>query len=85
MLSSGVCMLYLYHTIKIFKSMSDHTIHTQKVDTHSYKGWLNSDSFWKRAFAILGYSTVAGLIVSIPFILSVLLWLWSSSLLCLDL
>lgn len=47
--------------------MSDHTIHTQKVDTHSYKGWLNSDSFWKRAFAILGYSTVAGLIVSIPF------------------
>ena len=32
-------------------------------DTHSYKGWLNSDSFLKRAFAIVGYQTVAGLII----------------------
>ena len=36
---------------------------TSKVDTHSYKGWLNSDSFLKRAFAITGYQTVAGLLV----------------------
>lgn len=36
-------------------------------DTHSYKGWLNSDSFLKRAFAIYGYAMVAGLIISIPF------------------
>lgn len=26
------------------------------MDTHSYKGWLNSDNFWKRAFGIMGYS-----------------------------
>jgi len=32
-------------------------------DTHSYKGWLNSDSFLKRAFAIVGYQAVAGLII----------------------
>lgn len=32
-------------------------------DTHSYKGWLNSDSFLKRAFAITGYQMVAGLII----------------------
>lgn len=34
-----------------------------KKDTYSYKGWLNSDSFMKRAFAILGYQSVAGLII----------------------
>lgn len=34
-----------------------------KKDTHRYKGWLNSDSFWKRAFAILGYSTLASLVL----------------------
>jgi len=32
-------------------------------DRHSYKGWLNSDSFLKRAFAIVGYQAVAGLII----------------------
>ena len=25
------------------------------IDTYSYQGWLNSDSFWKRAFGIVGY------------------------------
>ncbi len=35
----------------------------QKKDTYSYKGWLNSDEFLKRAFAVLGYSLVAQLIV----------------------
>lgn len=39
----------------------------QKPDTHSYQGWLNSDSFMKRAFAIYGYMMVAGLIIAIPF------------------
>ena len=34
-----------------------------KKETHSYKGWLNSDSFLKRAFAHLGYQTVAVLII----------------------
>ncbi|MEK6908927.1 MAG: hypothetical protein AABX23_02660 [Nanoarchaeota archaeon] len=31
-------------------------------DTNSYKGWLNSDSFLKRAFAISGYSFIPVLI-----------------------
>jgi hypothetical protein len=38
-----------------------------KEDTYSYKGWLNSDKFLKRAFAIYGYMMVAGLIIAIPF------------------
>jgi len=37
-----------------------------KKDTYSYKGWLNSDNFLKRAFAIYGYSMIAGLIIIIP-------------------
>ncbi len=31
--------------------------------------WLYSDSFLKRAFAIWGHATVAGLIIAIPFFL----------------
>ncbi len=38
-------------------------------DTYSYKGWLISDSFIKRAFAVLGYNMVAGLILYIPFVI----------------
>lgn len=37
-------------------------------DTYSYKGWLISDSFIKRAFAVLGYNMVAGLMLYIPFV-----------------
>lgn len=33
------------------------------TDRYSYKGWLVSDRFLKRAFAILGYSFVASMIV----------------------
>lgn len=40
---------------------------TSNVDTHSYKGWMNSDSFLKRAFGVLGHYIVAALIVAIPF------------------
>ena len=29
-----------------------------KNDTNSYKGWLNSDYFLKRALAVLWYQTV---------------------------
>ncbi len=36
-------------------------------DTHSYRGWLNSDSFIKRAFAIYGYSIIAQIIVTAAF------------------
>ncbi|MBS3097776.1 hypothetical protein J4209_03175 [Candidatus Woesearchaeota archaeon] len=39
----------------------------KKADTYSYKGWLNSDKFLKRAFAIYGYTMVAGLIIMVPF------------------
>jgi hypothetical protein len=28
---------------------------SSEKDTHSYKGWLNSDSFLKRALAVWGY------------------------------
>lgn len=34
-----------------------------KRETHSYKGWLNSDSFLKRAFAIFGYGLIPALII----------------------
>lgn len=44
-----------------------------KVDTHSYKGWLNSDSFFKRCFSIAGYNFVASLIISIPFYIIMLI------------
>jgi len=41
------------------------TTDMKKEDTHSYKGWLNSDSFWKRAFAVFGYSVVAQTVISL--------------------
>jgi hypothetical protein len=42
-------------------------------DTHSYKGWLNSDSFWKRALAVWGYQVVAQLIVGTAVLLAIFL------------
>lgn len=36
---------------------------SETVDTFSYKGWMNSDSFIKRSFGVFGYSLVASLIV----------------------
>ena len=33
------------------------------TDTHSYKGWLNSDKFWKRALAVWGHNLVAFLVI----------------------
>ena len=35
----------------------------KEVDTHSYRGWLNSDSFMKRALSVMGYSMVGTLVV----------------------
>lgn len=35
------------------------------VDTYSYQGWLNSDSFLKRAFGVFAYSFVASLIIGV--------------------
>ncbi|MBD3270603.1 hypothetical protein GF376_03690 [Candidatus Peregrinibacteria bacterium] len=37
---------------------------SKKEDTYSYRGWLNSDFFLKRSFAIYGYMAVAGLIIT---------------------
>lgn len=34
-----------------------------ETDTYSYKGWLVSDSFLKRALAVFGYNLIAGLII----------------------
>ena len=39
---------------------------TEKQDNHAYKGWLNSDSFWKRALATYGYAFVGNIIIFIP-------------------
>ncbi len=45
----------------------------KKETPHSYKGWLNSDEFVKRAFAILGYQTVAALIIYAVFLVLILI------------
>lgn len=55
------------NTTPVSQPVSQH-----KVDTHSYKGWLNSDRFLKRAFAIYGYATVASLIIVIPIYIIIL-------------
>ncbi|MBI4019320.1 MAG: hypothetical protein HY364_03625 [Candidatus Aenigmarchaeota archaeon] len=34
-----------------------------KEDAHSYKGWLNSDSFIKRALAVFAYNLAGSLII----------------------
>jgi hypothetical protein len=34
-------------------------------DTHRYRGWLNSDHFWRRAVANVGYNFVGGLIIGL--------------------
>ena len=33
------------------------------MDKHEYKGWLNSDNWFKRAFAIWGYQVALGFII----------------------
>lgn len=35
------------------------------VDTYSYRGWLVSDIFYKRAFAVLGHYIVAQLMIAL--------------------
>lgn len=47
-------------------SLVKETIQPQKnhrIDTHSYRGWLNSDSFIKRSLACLGYQAMGTLII----------------------
>jgi hypothetical protein len=38
-------------------------------DTYSYKGWLTSDSFWKRMLAVWGYILAGYAIVAAIIIL----------------
>ncbi len=47
-----------------------------KVETYSYKGWLNSDSFFKRTFAVMWYSIMAQVFIFFIFLL-ILLFVWS--------
>ena len=35
----------------------------KKEDTYSYRGWLNSDNFWKRVVGIWGYMMVGQLVL----------------------
>ncbi len=37
----------------------------KKPDTYSYKGWMASDYFWKRAFSVLYHYAAASVIVSV--------------------
>lgn len=37
------------------------------MDTHSYKGWLNSDNFLKRSFGIFFYYFFANMLISTIF------------------
>jgi hypothetical protein len=37
------------------------------MDSHSYKGWLNSDSFLKRSFGVFFYYCFASIIFSVIF------------------
>ncbi|MFZ6015114.1 MAG: hypothetical protein ACOYUZ_02035 [Patescibacteria group bacterium] len=41
----------------------DSTVDYSKADKHAYKGWMNSDSFMKRAFGVLGYNFIASCII----------------------
>lgn len=50
-----------------------HPENTTTGDTFSYKGWLNSDSFLKRALAVVGYNIVGGIVLYIPIIVLILL------------
>ena len=43
--------------------ISSMTENKKKVDTYSYKGWMLSDNFLKRAFAVFGHYIVADLII----------------------
>jgi hypothetical protein len=41
-----------------------------KEDTYSYRGWIVSDHFWKRAFGIFGYGLAAELVIFLLILLT---------------
>jgi hypothetical protein len=45
----------------------------QGEDTYSYKGWIISDSFFKRMLAIMGYNMVGGLLIYAVFFILLLI------------
>ena len=45
--------------------MYETTKHTEQVDTHSYKGWMNSDHLWKRVLGVYGHSLVGGIVMMV--------------------
>ena len=46
----------------------------KKKDTFSYKGWLNSDHFLKRAFAVVGYYFVGGMLIYLALLVVILIF-----------
>jgi hypothetical protein len=40
-----------------------------REDTYSYRGWLVSDHFWKRAFGIFGYGFAAEMVIVLAMLL----------------
>ncbi|MEZ4104401.1 MAG: hypothetical protein R3B60_03890 [Candidatus Paceibacterota bacterium] len=45
--------------------VNNEVIHeTPNLDTHNYKGWLNSDHFWKRSLGIFLYYSVSSFVIS---------------------
>lgn len=44
-------------------------------DTYSYSGWLNSDKFIKRSFAVLGHYLFAQVAIGVIIGLVVVVWI----------
>lgn len=36
-----------------------------KKDSYSYRGWLNSDSLWKRVFGVWGHYALANILLGL--------------------
>lgn len=51
------------------------------MDKHSYKGWLNSDSFLKRSFGIFFYYCFASILISSIFFIILLIFVVATGLL----
>ncbi len=54
-------------------------INKERADTPNYKGWLISDSFWKRAWAVYCYAlAVHALVITILILLFMVAMIISS-------
>lgn len=43
-------------------------------ETYNYKGWLISDSFWKRTWAIYGYGLIPPLVIIALFLAATIIF-----------